>query len=76
MHAVSAAFQMLAAVLTMLFVVYRAPETRLVFATFFVARMFGMLRSSAREPAGLPDIAAQPCGLARPTSNGARGYGI
>ena len=44
------AFQMLAAVLTMLFVVYRAPETRLVFATFFfVALMFGMLRSSARE---------------------------
>jgi signal transduction histidine kinase/CheY-like chemotaxis protein len=44
------AFQMLAAVLTMLFVVYRAPETRLVFATFFfVALMFGMLRSSAKE---------------------------
>ena len=44
------AFQMLAAVLTMLFVVYRAPETRLVFATFFfVALMFGMLRSSARQ---------------------------
>ena len=44
------AFQLLAAVLTMLFVVYRAPETRLVFATFFlVALMFGMLRSGARR---------------------------
>ncbi|HXR56839.1 MAG TPA: ATP-binding protein [Casimicrobiaceae bacterium] len=44
------AFQVLAAVFTMLFVVYRAPETRLVFATFlFVALMFGMLRSSATQ---------------------------
>ncbi len=42
--------QVLAAVFTMLFVVYRAPETRVVFATFFfVALMFGMLRSSARQ---------------------------
>ena len=39
--------QFLAAVSTMLFVVYRAPDTRLVFAAFFfVALMFGMLRSS------------------------------
>ena len=39
--------QFLAAVSTMLFVVYRAPDTRLVFgAFFFVALMFGMLRSS------------------------------
>ena len=39
--------QFLAAVATMLFVVYRAPDTRLVFAAFFfVALMFGMLRSS------------------------------
>jgi signal transduction histidine kinase/CheY-like chemotaxis protein len=43
-------FQVLAAIFTMLFVVYRAPETRLVFATFFlVALMFGMLGSSARQ---------------------------
>jgi len=41
--------QFLAAVFTMLFVVYRAPDTRLVFAAFFfVALMFGMLRSSGR----------------------------
>ena len=46
--------QMVAAVCTMLFVLYRAPETRLVFATFFfVALMFGMLRSTARELAAL-----------------------
>jgi signal transduction histidine kinase/ActR/RegA family two-component response regulator len=39
--------QFLAAVATMLFVVYRAPDTRLVFAAFFfVALMFGMLRST------------------------------
>ncbi len=39
--------QFLAAVSTMLFVVYRAPDTRLVFAAFFfVALMFGMLRST------------------------------
>jgi signal transduction histidine kinase/CheY-like chemotaxis protein len=39
--------QFLAAVSTMLFVVYRAPDTRLAFAAFFfVALMFGMLRSS------------------------------
>jgi signal transduction histidine kinase/ActR/RegA family two-component response regulator len=44
------AFQVLAAIFTMLFVLYRAPETRLVFATFFfVALMFGMLGSSARR---------------------------
>jgi hypothetical protein len=44
------AYQVLAAVFTMLFVVYRAPDTRLVFATFFfVALMFGMLRSSTRQ---------------------------
>jgi len=42
--------QVLAAVFTMLFVEYRAPETRVVFATFFfIALMFGMLRSSARQ---------------------------
>ena len=39
--------QFLAAVSTMLFVVYHAPDTRFVFAAFFfVALMFGMLRSS------------------------------
>ena len=42
--------QVLAAVFTMLFVFYRAPETRLVFAMFFfVALMFGLLRASWRE---------------------------
>jgi len=46
--------QVVASVCTMLFVLYRAPDTRLVFATFFfVALMFGMLRSSARELAAL-----------------------
>ena len=53
--------QVVAAVFTMLFVVYRAPETRIVFATFFfVALMFGMLRSSAKELAvlGLVSLAA------------------
>ena len=41
------AWQFLAAVLTMLYVVYRAPDTRLAFtAFFFVALMFGMLRHS------------------------------
>jgi signal transduction histidine kinase/ActR/RegA family two-component response regulator len=44
------AYQVLAAVFTMLYVVYRAPATRIVFATFFfVALMFGMLRSDARR---------------------------
>jgi len=39
--------QFLAAVAAMLFVLYRAPDTRLAFAAFFfVALMFGMLRSS------------------------------
>ena len=48
------AFQLLAAVFTMLFVVYRAPETRLAFsAFFFVALMFGMLRFSGRKLAAL-----------------------
>jgi signal transduction histidine kinase/CheY-like chemotaxis protein len=41
------AMQVLAAVFTMLFVFYRAPDTRLVFAAFFfVALMFGMLRAN------------------------------
>ena len=49
--------QLLAAVFTMLFVFYRAPETRLVFAAFlFVALMFGMLRASWRELAVLGGI--------------------
>jgi diguanylate cyclase (GGDEF)-like protein len=43
-------WQLLAAVGTMLFVVYRSPETRLAFtAFFFVALMFGMLRMSGRR---------------------------
>jgi diguanylate cyclase (GGDEF)-like protein len=40
-------WQLLAAVFTMLFVLYRAPDTRLAFtAFFFVGLMFGMLRMS------------------------------
>ena len=51
------AFQLLAAVFTMLFVVYRAPDTRLAFAAFFfVALMFGMLRSSGRKLAVLGSV--------------------
>jgi signal transduction histidine kinase/CheY-like chemotaxis protein len=51
-------YQVLAAVFTMLNVVYRAPDTRIVFATFFfVALMFGMLRSDARRLAILGVIA-------------------
>jgi len=43
-------WQLLSAVATMLFVVYRAPDTRLAFtAFFFVALMFGMLRMSGRR---------------------------
>ena len=47
-------WQFLAAVATMLYVVYHAPETRLVFtAFFFVAVMFGMLRRDSRRIAVL-----------------------
>jgi diguanylate cyclase len=43
-------WQFLASVFTMVYVVYRAPDTRLVFtAFFFVALMFGMLRHSGKE---------------------------
>jgi diguanylate cyclase (GGDEF)-like protein len=54
-------FQLLAAVFTMLFVVYRAPDTRLAFtAFFFVALMFGMLRCSGTKLAvlGVVSLAA------------------
>jgi diguanylate cyclase len=54
-------FQLLAAVFTMLFVVYRAPDTRLAFtAFFFVALMFGMLRCNGTTLAalGLVSLAA------------------
>ncbi len=47
-------YQVLAAVVTMLFVVYRAPGTRIVFAGFFfVALMFGLLRASVVQLAVL-----------------------
>jgi len=50
-------WQFVAAVLTMLYVVYRAPETRLVFsAFFFVALMFGMLRRNSRSVAVLGSV--------------------
>jgi diguanylate cyclase (GGDEF)-like protein len=43
-------WQFLAAVVTMLYVVYYAPDTRLAFtAFFFVAVMFGMLRRDSRK---------------------------
>ena len=46
--------QFVLSVATMLYVVYRAPETRLVFtAFFFVALMFGMLRHSGKKVAVL-----------------------
>lgn len=51
------AFQLLAAVFTMLFVLYRAPDSRLAFTPFFfVALMFGMLRCSSRKLAVLAVI--------------------
>jgi diguanylate cyclase len=50
-------WQFLASVFTMLYVVYRAPETRLVFtAFFFVALMFCMLRHSGKTLAGLSAV--------------------
>jgi diguanylate cyclase (GGDEF)-like protein len=50
-------FQLLAAVFTMLFGVYRAPDSRLAFtAFFFVALMFGMLRCSGRKLAVLGSV--------------------
>src|SRR3984885_5547575 len=50
-------FQLLSAVFTMLFVVYRAPDTRLAFtAFFFVALMFGMLRCSGTKLAVLGSV--------------------
>ena len=56
--------QFLAAVFTMLFVVYRAPDTRLAFsAFFFVALMFGMLRSSSTQLAGLGLVSLASFGL-------------
>jgi diguanylate cyclase (GGDEF)-like protein len=43
-------WQLLASVFTMLYVAYRAPDTRLAFtAFFFVALMFAMLRHSGRK---------------------------
>jgi diguanylate cyclase (GGDEF)-like protein len=49
--------QLLAAVFTMLFAVYRAPETRLAFtAFFFVALMFGMLRCTGMKLAVLGSV--------------------
>lgn len=51
------AWQFLASVFTMLYIVYRAPETRLAFTCFFfVALMFCMLRHSGRKVAVLGAI--------------------
>jgi len=50
-------WQFLAAVATMLYVVYRAPETRLAFTEFFfVALMFGMLRRDSKKIAVLGSV--------------------
>jgi len=50
-------WQLLASVFTMLYIVYRAPDTRLVFtAFFFVAFMFGMLRHSGVKLAVLGSV--------------------
>lgn len=50
-------WQLLAAVFTMSYVVYRAPDTRIAFgAFFFVALMFGMLRHSGMKLAVLGAI--------------------
>ena len=50
-------WQLMAAVCTMLYVVYRAPDTRLAFtAFFFVALMFGMLRHSDTKLAVLGSV--------------------
>jgi diguanylate cyclase len=50
-------WQFVASVCTMLYVVYRAPETRIAFtAFFFVALMFGMLRHSSKKVALLGSI--------------------
>jgi diguanylate cyclase (GGDEF)-like protein len=50
-------WQFLAAVVTMLYVLYRAPETRLAFtAFFFVALMFGMLRRDSKRVAVLGSV--------------------
>jgi diguanylate cyclase len=52
-------FQLLAAVFTMLFGVYRAPDSRLAFtAFFFVALMFGMLRCSGKKLAVLGSVSS------------------
>jgi hypothetical protein len=51
------AWQFLASVFTMTYIVYRAPETRLAFTSFFfVALMFCMLRHSGRKVAVLGAI--------------------
>jgi diguanylate cyclase len=56
--------QLLAAVLTMLFGVYRAPDTRIAFtAFFFVALMFGMLRCSGPKLAALGAVSLAAFGL-------------
>ena len=50
-------WQFVIAVVTMLYVVYRAPETRLAFtAFFFVALMFGMLRRDSKSIAVLGSV--------------------
>jgi diguanylate cyclase (GGDEF)-like protein len=50
-------WQLLASVFTMLYVLYRAPDSRIAFtAFFFVAMMFGMLRHSGMKLAVLGSI--------------------
>lgn len=57
-------FQVLAAVSTLLFVFYRAPESRLVFTPcFFVALLFGMLRCSGTKLAVLGSVSLSALAL-------------
>ena len=50
-------WQLLASVFTMLYVIYRAPDSRIAFtAFFFVAMMFGMLRHSGMKLALLGSV--------------------
>jgi diguanylate cyclase (GGDEF)-like protein len=50
-------WQLLASVFTMLYVLYRAPDSRIAFtAFFFVAMMFGMLRHSGMKLAALGSV--------------------
>jgi signal transduction histidine kinase/CheY-like chemotaxis protein len=66
--------QTLAAVFTMLFVVYRAPDTRLAFAAyFFVAMMFAMLRLTGVRLAALGFVSLASYALVTLARHGSHG---